>query len=67
VRHTAPKRILGLAIPMPSYKDQEATSRLLAEIEERALGTSRRYDEQLRAVLQLRQSLLAKAFAGELS
>jgi len=68
VRHTAPKRILDLQVPMPrdSKEVQEATDRLdHCQIE--AVQLTKRYSARIAQIDTLRQSLLRKAFSGELT
>lgn len=68
VRHTAPKRILSLNLAFPPNKAEQRTiisslNRLVSET--RYLESN--YTQKLTALTELKQSLLQKAFAGELT
>lgn len=68
VRHTAPKRILALEMPSPhSLEEQRAAVDFLDTIERDAIGLRESYNRKLKDIDALRQSLLQKAFAGELT
>lgn len=68
VRHTAPKRILNIVMRAPvALSDQE---RIVAQIDEVELETIRLRTQYMRTVQDLddlRQTLLQKAFVGELT
>jgi type I restriction enzyme S subunit len=68
VRHTAPSRILSNAIPVPkSANDQSAMVERLDGVDEYASNLEVLYRRKLTALTELKQSLLQKAFAGELT
>lgn len=68
VRHTAPKRILGLRISFPPSKtDQLSHVNRIDAVEQRALELQEAYKRQLIKLESLRESILQKAFAGELT
>ncbi|MCA1777561.1 MAG: restriction endonuclease subunit S [Loktanella sp.] len=68
VRHTSPKRILAEAIPYSDNKAElEAAASDLAEREQDCRNLEKAYHEKIQDLDDLRQSLLQKAFAGELT
>ncbi|MFN4281463.1 MAG: restriction endonuclease subunit S [Alphaproteobacteria bacterium] len=68
VRHTAPKRILALKIPYSEDGAQlERAVDRLDEIHEESVNLSECYSRKISEISALRQSLLQKAFAGELT
>jgi type I restriction enzyme S subunit len=68
VRHTAPKRILDLRLPMPrNFEEvQEVTDRL-DHCQMESVQLANRYAARTAQLDTLRQSLLQKAFSGELT
>ena len=67
VKHTAPKRILSNVLPYP--KDSEAQKQVVEKLD--ALAEKVRilkviYEQKIEGLGQLKQSILKKAFAGEL-
>lgn len=68
VRHTAPKRILDLQICFPVDPiEQQMLVALLDEVETKTIELRSLYEQVNRDLDDLRQSLLQKAFAGELT
>ena len=68
VRHTSPRRILAESIPYSDNKAElEAVALHLAEREQDCRNLEKAYREKLQDIDDLRQSLLQKAFAGELT
>ena len=68
VRHTAPKRILSLPIPFPlSLEDQANLTRSFDELSQRSDQLGAAYCGKLANLTDLKQSILQKAFAGELT
>ena len=68
VRHTSPGRILSQTIP--HCDDPKELRRVAEEMNDRAQKYRRleiAYRQNLSALIDLRQSLLQKAFAGELT
>ena len=66
VRHTSPKKLGNIKVLVPPLKEQKSIVKTLDTLsaETRALET--RYRAQLAALEELKQSLLQKAFAGEI-
>lgn len=58
--------IRRLPISLPSRIEQERVSRALAEAQELTQELQRKYEKKLNIILDLKSSLLAQAFAGEL-
>ena len=68
VRHTAPSRILSNVITVPrSAIEQAAMVARLDVIDENARQLETLYAHKIAALSELKQSLLKKAFAGELT
>lgn len=68
VRHTSPGRILAETIPYSENKTElEAVALDLAEREQDCQTLQKAYCEKIQDLNDLRQSLLQKAFAGELT
>lgn len=68
VRHTAPKRILNLEMTAPRSKvEQEDLVGKLDHVERAAIELRRQYNLSISSIETLRQSLLQRAFAGELT
>ena len=68
VRHTAPSRILSNVIPVPKLAiDQSTMVARLDDVDEDVLNLEVLYRRKLTALTDLKQSLLHKAFAGELT
>lgn len=66
VRHTAPKRILSCRIPLPSIEVQKQVVERVSGIEARCELVSKSYSATISELEGLRQSILQKAFDGEL-
>ncbi len=68
VRHTAPKRILALPIYLPSNaEEQKCVIDRLDNLSSSTESLKSAYSAKIQVVDELRQSLLVKAFAGELT
>ena len=67
VRHTAPKRILACNIPTIDPESQDEVASRLDHIESRALAVRKAIQMKLAEIDSLRQSLLQKAFSGQLT
>lgn len=67
VRHTAPKRILNLKIPLPSVPEQVNKVGRLDAARAEFWRLRDNYRFVLQSIANLRQSLLQKAFGGELN
>ena len=68
VRHTSPKKIYEVSVPVPpTLKDQVEVASFLDEAKKKLLKVEQRYEQKLHDLQELRQSLLQKAFAGELT
>ena len=68
VRHTAPKRILVLNISFPPrQKEQTDLISNLDELSSKTQHLETIYQQKLTALTELKQSLLHKAFSGELT
>jgi type I restriction enzyme S subunit len=68
VRHTAPQRILANIIPMPRLEaEQERIVAQLDGIEAKVNELELIHKKQLVALAELKQSILQRAFAGELT
>lgn len=68
VRHTSPKKIYEVSVPVPpTLKDQVEVASFLDEAKKKLLKVEQRYEQKLHNLQELRQSLLQKAFAGELT
>ena len=68
VRHTAPQRILSNKIPIPKYFDRQLN--ITSKLDQIASQTQRLetiYRQKLAALKELKQSILQKAFTGELT
>ena len=68
VRHTAPQRILSNKIPIPKYFDEQV--HITSKLDELAIETQRLeaiYRQKIAALNELKQSILQKAFTGELT
>ncbi|WP_320169827.1 restriction endonuclease subunit S [Maridesulfovibrio sp.] len=68
VRHTAPKRILANKICFP--KDKQEQQKIIVELEELKANAQQLvsiYQQKLTNLQDLKQSILQKAFAGELT
>ncbi|MFC1734783.1 restriction endonuclease subunit S [Candidatus Hydrogenedentota bacterium] len=68
VRHTAPKRILGNILVMP--REREKQKRVVSRLDDLSCRCDRLesiYQQKLDALAELKQSILHKAFAGELT
>lgn len=67
VKHTAPKRILNANVPFPiELEEQQRIVELLDTLVSETQLLEAIYQKKLDALAELRQSLLQKAFAGEL-
>ena len=67
VRHTAPKRILALNIAFPpTEKEQVKIVSVLEDLASETQHLESIYQQKLTALAELKQSILQKAFAGEL-
>ena len=67
VRHTAPKRILALRLRLPpTQSDQLNIVAELDELSAQTRGLEELYHRKLRDLAELKQSILQKAFTGEL-
>ena len=65
-RHTAPKRILSIAMPFPpdGARQREVVENLDGiSLQTRLLETI--YRQKLNSLIELKQAILEKAFAGE--
>jgi type I restriction enzyme S subunit len=68
VRHTAPRRILNLEMRFPtSLSEQDRVVAQIDEVEAETIVLRNRYLKTAKDIDDLRQSLLQKAFAGELT
>ncbi len=68
VRHTAPKRILGLDVPLPIDRSrQDFLVEYLDRAKQETSSLESSYQKKLAALIELKQSLLQKAFSGELT
>ncbi len=68
VKHTAPKRILSNVISYPlSREQQESISHLLDILIGQRMCLETIYQQKLTALTELKQSILQKAFRGELT
>ena len=67
VRHTAPTRILDLEIPLIGPDEQQAVVLKLDDLAKKASKLKELFQSKLTDIADLRQSLLQKAFAGELT
>ncbi|MBB6470118.1 hypothetical protein HNQ96_006012 [Aminobacter lissarensis] len=68
VRHTSPGRILALSVPfIDDLKELEQVATNLAERERDCDNLRLAFQAKLQGIADLRQSLLQKAFAGELT
>ena len=68
VRHTAPKRILSIVMKTPVvFSDQERILTQIDEVEVETIKLRTQYTKTVQDLDNLRQSLLQKAFAGELT
>lgn len=67
VRHTAPKRILSLAIPVPNITSQSKIITTLDAMEEQCQALEQIASEKIAALQELKQSILQKAFTGQLT
>jgi len=68
VRHTAPKRILANEILYPINLDEQ--SLIITQLDELAMEVQKLesiYQQKLTALNELKQSILQKAFSGELT
>ena len=68
VRHTSPKKIYDVEVPIPpTMNDQIEIAAYLDNARNDLSDVGRQYENKLSDLDSLRQSLLQKAFAGELS
>jgi type I restriction enzyme S subunit len=68
VRHTAPKRILSIAIPLPEgTRDQQEITGRLDGLSSEIRNLEDIYQQKLTNLAELKQAILQKAFAGELT
>lgn len=67
VRHTAPKRILENLISLPTIAQQQEIVSELDQLEQETQRLERIFQQKLNALHELKQSILAKAFRGELT
>lgn len=68
VRHTSPKKIYEVEVPIPpTLKDQIETASFLDDMKNQLSNVEKQYEAKLHDLRDLRQSLLQKAFSGELT
>jgi type I restriction enzyme S subunit len=68
VRHTAPKRILNITIPLPqNIGDQKEITARLDSLSAEIRNLESVYRQKLTSLVKLKQAILQKAFAGELA
>ena len=60
-------RLEQIVVPVPSVADQRNAISLFERIDSQLQRTRRRYSQKLKCIDQLRQSILQRAFAGELT
>ncbi len=67
VRHTSPKKILDISLPLPDRAKQRDIVDKLDNLKAETGRLQEEYKRQLSDLDELKQSLLQKAFAGELT
>jgi type I restriction enzyme S subunit len=68
VRHTSPKKIGAIPVKVPPTKrEQVSVAEHLNELQTETRRLEQAYHQKLQALNELKQSLLQKAFAGELT
>ena len=67
VRHTAPTRILACQMPLLSLERQAELIKTLDVTQAKCVKLRRDYESRMLEFANLRQSLLQKAFSGELT
>lgn len=68
VRHTSPKKIYEVEVPIPpTLKDQIEIASFLDDMKSELSNVEKQYEAKLHDLRDLRQSLLQKAFSGELT
>ena len=68
VRHTSPKKLEAIPISFPSdLTEQQRVAKALNEIKQQTQNLETVYRQKLAALEELKQSILQKAFSGELT
>jgi len=67
VRHTSPKKLLAIPVSFPkTLSEQDGLASELAELKSKTMALEVLYQRKLDALNELKQSILQKAFSGEL-
>jgi len=66
VRHTSPKKLGAIRVGVPPLPTQQAIVEKLDALSEETKALEAIYERKQSALAELKQSLLQKAFAGEL-
>ena len=68
VRHTSPKKLYAITVAFPGdYDEQERIASELSELKESVQKLEAVYNRKLSTLAELKQSILQKAFSGELT